>query len=136
MKNRAPKQLHFFTAFVIMFSSALIAGQDPNTARDQSLIRIMEVVDGVAAEAIPLAKAELRILDARFKGDKYNALLAWLNTPAELTSGLPESTGKEFPGLVENHEEELVGATVFEAINPLRGVDGVLLAEAARRLDA
>jgi hypothetical protein len=32
--------------------------------------------------------------------------------------------------------QELVGATVFEAINPLRGVDGVLLAEAARRLDA
>jgi hypothetical protein len=38
----------------------------------------METLNGLAVETIPLAEQEFALLDARFKGDEYNTLVAWL----------------------------------------------------------
>lgn len=72
----------------------------------------------------------VEILDARFMGDEYNTLVAWLNTPAEKANGLSEDNRKWFPGQLKRFREELVTATVLETIDKLRGVDGILVAEA------
>ena len=90
----------------------------------------METLNGLAVETIPLAEQEFALLDARFKGDEYNTLVAWLRPPAEKASGLVENNRKWFSGWVEQSREELVTATVSATIDELRGVDGILLAEA------
>ena len=71
-----------FAAFVSACACTLSArAEEPDSAKQ--LIGIMETVSGIAREAVPLAKQEFPLLDAKFKGDQYNNLIGWLRTPVE-----------------------------------------------------
>jgi hypothetical protein len=48
----------------------------------------------------------------------------------KMAAGLPENLQKDFPALFESGRYDSVDAVVFEAIDVLHGLDGVLLAEA------
>jgi hypothetical protein len=50
------------------------------------------------------------ILDIKFKGDEYNALVGQLRTHADKASGLPENNRKWFPDWDEQGREDLVTA--------------------------
>lgn len=116
-----------FAAFVSACACTLSArAEEPDSAKQ--LIGIMETVSGIAREAVPLAKQEFPLLDAKFKGDQYNNLIGWLRTPVEKSSGIGDQT--HFPEAVEQGQKEFVSATVLGTIDNLRGVDGVLLGEA------
>ena len=59
-----------FAAFVSACACTLSArAEEPDSAKQ--LIGIMETVSGIAREAVPLAKQEFPLLDAKFKGDQY-----------------------------------------------------------------
>jgi integrase-like protein len=81
-------------ALLITCVCTLIAkGEESDSAKQ--LIGIMETLNGLAVEAIPLAEQEFALLDARFKGDEYSILVAWLRTPAEKASGLVENDPRD-----------------------------------------
>jgi hypothetical protein len=94
----------------------------------ETMIGIMNIVSAIAQEVAPLAKQEFPLLDAKFKGDQFNTLVAWLRTPVEKSSGLDGET--HFPEAVEQGDKEFVSATVMGTIDNLRGLDEILLAEA------
>jgi hypothetical protein len=48
----------------------------------------------------------------------------------EMAKSLPENLQKDFPGFFESDQADSVDAVVFEAIDLLHALDGVLLAEA------
>jgi hypothetical protein len=65
------------------------------------------------------------VLDAKFKSDKYNDLVARLRTPMEMAKSLPENLQKNFPGFFESRFSDSVDAVVFAAIDVLHALDGV-----------
>jgi hypothetical protein len=117
------------------FSACLIAcawtfsarAEKSNSAKQ--LIGMMDTVSTIAREAVPLAKQEFPLLDAEFKGDQYNSLIAWLRTPVEKSNGIGTNE-THFSEAVEQGQKDFVSATVLGTIDNLRGVDGVLLGEA------
>jgi hypothetical protein len=116
-----------FATFVIACACMFSTRAEESDSTKQ-LIGIMDTVRGIAREAVPLAKQEFPLLDAKFKGDQYNNLIAWLRTPVEKSGGVGDQT--HFPEAVEQGDKEFVSATVLGTIDNLRGVDGVLLGEA------
>jgi len=116
-----------FATFVIACACTFSAGGEESDSGKQ-LIGIMDTVSGIVREAVPLAKQEFPLLDAKFKGDRYNNLIVWLRTPVEKSTGVGDQT--YFPDAVERGHKGFVSATVLGTIDNLRGVDGVLLGEA------
>jgi hypothetical protein len=90
----------------------------------------MERLKVVANETVPLAKDQFSTLDAKFKGDKYNDLVARIRTPVVLSDIAINLDLDEFSGWVEQDDTESVTTAILGVANELRALDGVLLAEA------
>ena len=60
-------------AFVMICVCTLVAKGEADSGK--KLIGIMETVSGIASEAIPLAKQEFPLLDAKFKASNTTTLL-------------------------------------------------------------
>lgn len=122
-------------SIAMIFGVALcvtVKAADPDSGSDQSLLAIMDQVAGLAREAVPLAKQELAVLDQKFKGDQYNNLIARLNTPMKLANGLwSDENMQAFRDRVKAKDKRFVAETVLATLDQLRGLDGVMLAEAA-----
>jgi hypothetical protein len=104
--------------------------EEKGPTEKSALISTAATVGEIARESIQLCEEEFPVLDSKFKGDKYNDLVARLRTPMAMAKGLPEDLQKNFPGYFENGQQDSVDAVVVEAIDVLRALDGVLLAEA------
>jgi hypothetical protein len=104
--------------------------EEKGQTEKSDLIRTAAKVGEIARGSIQLCEEEFPVLDAKFKGDKYNDLVARLRTPMEMAKSLPENLQKDFPGFFESDQADSVDAVVFEAIDLLHALDGVLLAEA------
>jgi hypothetical protein len=123
------KKLFVICLFLGVFGLWTKADEKGQTEKSK-LIHIAADVGEIARGSIDLCEEEFPALDAKFKGDKYNDLVARLRTPMKLATGLPEYLQKNFPGFFESGQYESVDAGVFWAIDVLRALDGVLLAEA------
>jgi hypothetical protein len=104
--------------------------EEKGQTEKSNLIHVAADVGEIARGSIKLCEEEFPVLDAKFKGDKYNDLVARLRTPMKMATSLPEYLQKDFPGLFESGQYNSVDAAVFEAIDVLHALDGVLLAEA------
>jgi hypothetical protein len=101
--------------------------EEKGQTEKSDLIRTAAKVGEIARGSIQLCEEEFPVLDAKFKGDKYNDLVARLRTPMAIATGLPEELQKNFPGYFENGHLDSVDAVVVEALDVLHALDGVLL---------
>jgi hypothetical protein len=98
-------------------------------ADNAGLIAAMASVSDISDASIKLCKQEFPVLDAKFKGDQYNDLVARLNTPVAISEGLP-ALFRKFPGFIEANDYSTVDANVLSVIDIMHALDGILLAEA------
>jgi len=87
--------------------------EEPDKSKD--LISTVHQLSVIAHEAAPLAKQEFSVLDARFKGDQYNDLIARLRTPVEManaTTNFEEHVPEALAGSA--HQAELLNLYMIE----------------------
>jgi hypothetical protein len=123
------KKLFVFCLFFCLFGLWAKAEEKGQTEKSK-LIHIAADVGEITRGSVELCEEEFRALDAKFKSDKYNDLVARLRTPVEMAKSLPENLQKNFSGFFERPYSDSVDAAIFEAVDVLHALDGVLLAEA------
>ncbi len=90
----------------------------------------MKSLKSIASVTVPLAKVEFPILDAKFKGDQYNDLVARIRTPVMLSDMAVNLDLDVMSDWVKRDDTESVTTTILAVASELRALDGVLLAEA------
>ena len=120
--------------FAMAFGVALCAtvkASDPGVDPSKNLEDAMENVAALARETVPLAKQEFAVLTAKYKGDRYKNLIARIDAPVEMSEGVgSEKNLSRFRERLEAKDRLFVADEVLGVINQLRGLDGVMLAEA------
>jgi hypothetical protein len=116
--------------YVILLFLASICCSYGQEDLGKDLIEAMTNLKVVASEAVPLAKDQFAIIEAKFKGDQYNDLVARINTPVDLSIAAAGLNMEHFSTWVEQHDKNALAVVVLSVSSELRALDGVLLAEA------
>jgi hypothetical protein len=90
--------------------------EEKEQTEKSKLIHIAADVGEIARGSIELCEVEFPVLDAKFKSDRYNDLVARLRTPMQTAKSLPENLQKEFPGFFVSGHYDSVDAVVFRQL--------------------
>ena len=124
-------------AFVgLCFLAATGLAADARDYSAQDLIDTLEVVAAIARNAVPLAKQEFAVLEQKYQGKPYNTLIDRMRLPIAISEGSYEERNWEenlahLRGHLEANDRLAETEEILVTIDQLRGLDGVLLAEAA-----
>jgi hypothetical protein len=103
----------------------------PGSEADQKLLSVMGHVAELVREAVPLAKQEFAVLKQKYGGDQYNNLIVRTSTPIHTAAGLGDTEHMRiFRERLAAEDKHFVGETILVTLDQLRGLDGVILAEA------